>query len=400
MTKLPLTSTARHSERFHSWTTERTLTRRGVLWLGLKCDVRCQFCYDANLAHGDKVWIDVADAKAALSRFRNHYGNEFVDFMGGEPTLHPRIYEIVEHSAQIGLSPTCISHGMHLASKDRVQRFKDAGIHDFLLSIHGIGDCVDAIHTVGKGNFQKQLDALENLRAASIPIRFNVTMIQENREQLPDIAALCADYGGTVINFLTFNPYFEWSNRVDLPFQAQHSSIAPYLMKAIEVCESRGIEANVRYMPLCQLPGYERHVYNGFQLPYDPNEWDYNSWYDRDAPVPADRAWYREAADLQRTRHGYTQPAPCEDCSLRLICDGFHSQYVARWGFSEAKPTAGPLISDPAHFINNQRKVSYRSHLANKVPPAHQSSPVPLTQFNEEVAHRAGVRPPSAPPAC
>jgi len=24
----------------------REITRRGVLWLGLNCDVRCKFCYD------------------------------------------------------------------------------------------------------------------------------------------------------------------------------------------------------------------------------------------------------------------------------------------------------------------------------------------------------------------
>lgn len=36
------------------WSTERRLTRRGVLWLGLRCDVRCKFCYDELVAPQDK----------------------------------------------------------------------------------------------------------------------------------------------------------------------------------------------------------------------------------------------------------------------------------------------------------------------------------------------------------
>jgi hypothetical protein len=58
--------------------------------------------------------------------------------------------------------------------------------------------------------------------------------------------------------FLTFNPYFEWEADPQIPFQARHSDIAPYLMRAIDICTASGVEANVRYMPPCQLPGYEQ----------------------------------------------------------------------------------------------------------------------------------------------
>ncbi len=37
--------------------TVRNLTRRGVLWLGLRCDVKCKFCYDERLSGADKIWL-------------------------------------------------------------------------------------------------------------------------------------------------------------------------------------------------------------------------------------------------------------------------------------------------------------------------------------------------------
>jgi MoaA/NifB/PqqE/SkfB family radical SAM enzyme len=340
---------------------ERHLTRRGVLWLGLRCDVRCKFCYDEHVPAAQKAWLSLEDATRALEKFRFYYRNEFVDFMGGEPTLHPAILDITAHAASIGLRPTVITHGMHLAQEERAAAFAQAGVHDFLVSVHGIGGTAGAIHGRGRDNAARQLRGLDNLRALRIPFRFNVTMIRDNLTQLEAIAALAAGKGARVVNFLTFNPYFEWERDTEISFQARHSEIAPYLMRAIDICTAAGIEANVRYMPPCQLPGYEQHVYSGYQLPYDPHEWDYNSWYDTGQPGQPAEDWYYQASRRQRERHRYQHVPACGQCALRDICDGFHAQYAARWGGGEAVPYSGPRITDPRHFIQRQYKCQYLS---------------------------------------
>ncbi len=143
-----------------AWSHRRDLTRRGVLWLGLRCDIRCKFCYDNHVPASEKGWLGADDAIKALEKFRFYYHNEFVDLMGGEPTLHPAILGIVAHAAKIGLRPTVITHGMHLAKPERARAFAEAGIHDFLVSIHGIGDTVRAIHGRGKNNHARQARAL------------------------------------------------------------------------------------------------------------------------------------------------------------------------------------------------------------------------------------------------
>jgi MoaA/NifB/PqqE/SkfB family radical SAM enzyme len=362
-----------------AWSRERGLTRRGVLWLGLRCDVRCKFCYDEHVPSSQKGWLPAVDAMRALEKFRSFYGNEYVDFMGGEPTLHPEILPIVEHAASIGLRPTVITHGMHLARPGRAAAFAAAGIHDFLVSVHGTGETVTAIHGRGRNNASRQLRALDNLRAAGIPFRFNVTMIRDNLAQLPAIATLAADTGARVVNFLTFNPYFEWEANAEIGFQARHSEIAPYLEQAVDICTRNQVEANVRYMPTCQLPGREQHVYTGYQLPYDTHEWDYNSWYDTGHPGPPGPAWYYRASSQQRERHGYQHVPACSDCSLRAICDGFHAQYVARWGGDEAVPYPGPAITDPRHFIRDQLKYRYSPVPAGPACPPGQPASADLS---------------------
>ncbi|NRQ37978.1 radical SAM protein [Nonomuraea sp. NN258] len=370
-------------------------TSRGVLWLGLHCDVRCKFCYDELVPLREKAWMPLEEAFGALEKFRGFYHNEFVDFMGGEPTLHPHALEIVAHAADLGLRPTVITHGMRLADLRLVRAYAEAGIHDFLVSIHGIGQTVAEIHQRDRHNYSRQMQALDNLRLLGIPFRFNVTMIRDNMSELEAIADLAGDKGARVVNFLTFNPYFEWAQQGEIEFQARHSEIAPHLAKAIDRCAQLGVEANVRYMPPCQLPGREAHVYTGFQLPYDPHEWDYNSWYDaghEGRPLPQ---WYLEASRQQQQRHGYIHVPACNDCALREICDGFHPQYVARWGGEEASPYPGPPVQDPTHFIRGQSKLRYPTTASDEA--AHRLEelrPGSLADVHRPVGEdgRAGVR--------
>lgn len=372
------------------WSRERQLTRRGVLWLGLKCDVRCKMCYDELVSTREKAWMPYPEVVTALDRFRQVYRNEFVDLMGGEPTLHPNVLDIVAYAASIGLRPTVITHGMHLADLDRARAFADAGIHDFLVSVLGIGETTREIHGRGRDNFARQMAGLDNLRALGVPFRFNCVLIRDNMTQLGQIAQLAADKGASVINFLAFNPYFEWTAQPEIEFQVRHSELGPHLQCALARCEELGVEANVRYMPLCQLPGYESHAYTGFQLPYDPHEWDYRSWYDEGGEVTPQ--WYLDASRRQQQRHHYTHVPECDSCALRAICDGFHEQYVARWGSDEARPFAGPPITDPRHFIGSQRKLSYMLPDATDVVdvPSADSSGSVRREFDDD--GRAGVK--------
>ncbi len=377
-----------------SWSQNRSLTKRGVLWVGLKCDIRCKFCYDDNLNSKAKQWIPLEEGKRALYKFRCFYKKQFVDLMGGEPTIYPNILEIVQFCKEIGLAATCITHGLHLDKRGKVERFKDAGIHDFLMSVHGVDGVVDDILRVGKDNHKRQLKALINLRDLNIPVRFNVTMIKENKKQLLKIAKLCNKMGGTVINFITFNPYFEWKGCENIPFQVKHSEISSYLKETIDFCNDNGVEANVRYMPLCMMKGYEKHLYNGFQLPYDPHEWDYNSWYDRGHYGQPNAEWYEEASRKQRLRYDYLYVRPCLRCSVKNICDGFHRQYIERWDESEASPYEGEIITDPTHFIRKQWKLTYLEEetqgIEKKVLQSC-STPLNLSQFLSQKKNRAGI---------
>jgi hypothetical protein len=355
-------------------------------------------------------------AKKICHTLRYVYGNRAVDIQGGEPTIYPDIFNLIEYCNEIGLAPTLITNGIVLANEDKVKRFKDAGVKDFLFSIHAIGDEYDRI--VGlKGGSEKQMKALYNLQKHNIPFRFNCTMTKEAGRQLVDIANIAIETGALVMNFIAFNPFADQQGKRDLRDVPKYSDLKENLEKAIDLLEENSIEVNVRYFPMCILEKkYRKNIYNFQQLPFDQHEWDYNSWtwttrlnqrsaseiIDRPLPIllyeieeyndiyfgeaakhgnsvhylvdidleehllklfSADipkELLYRQNARLRAEKHcKYQYHELCQKCALKLICDGFHSDYSSVFGTEEANPANGQVIDNPKYFIKEQRKIVY-----------------------------------------
>ncbi len=401
-------------------TRKRVLSKRGVMWLGQTCNQRCYFCYFLNRIndahHPEHPFMSIEKAKEICKRLRYFYGNTSIDIQGGEPTIYPDILELIRYCHQIGLYPTLITNGLQLAKPGVLEQFRDAGVRDFLVSLHGIGDIHDEV--VGKkGAYEKITAAIERMRELNIPFRFNCTMSKPVVPLLPEIARKAVAYGARAVNYIAFNPFEDQEAGVRTHENvAQYSEIKPILAEAMDILEEAGIEVNVRYLPLCM--GEERHrknFYNFQQLPYDHHEWDYQSWMwtglqpqrmkngelvpvfrlgplgDRvfRGPYEAIRDNYRRRPLRGRVRFTaqhvlctlvqairgkedlYREEAKkraaielkyqyhdgCRSCAMHAICDGFHGDYAALFGTSEATPIPGAPVDDPLHYIKDQDKV-------------------------------------------
>ena len=223
--------------------------------------------------------MSLEKAKSICHTLRYVYGNTAIDIQGGEPTILPDILELIRYCREIGLYPTLITNGLVLAKKEKLREFQEAGIRDFLVSLHGIGDIHDEV-VCRKGSYKKIIAAIENMRELGVPFRFNCTMSQPVVPILRDIAQKAIDYGAYGVNYLAFNPFEDQETGIRTHDNvSRYSDIKPQLTKAIDLLEENGIECNVRYLPLCMAEDrHRKNFYNFQQLPYDHHEWDYNSW--------------------------------------------------------------------------------------------------------------------------
>ncbi len=348
-------------------TTERTITKRAVLYTGFPCNIRCIFCYYTYVMDGAK-WNPLEQCIHDADLYRDHYGNDAVDITGGEPTAYPKIVPLVEHCATIGLRPTLITNMRKLAKLDHARALKDAGVDDFLCSVHALGRAYDFIAQTRNG-WEKLTRGLGHINQLGMPWRTNCTLTLRNLRQLKKIAEFSLLNGSRAINFINYNPFYEWQTKMDIDFQARHTEVAPYLAEALAYCDEVGLEANVRYFPLCMMKGHEEKAYNYGQLSYDHHEWDYNSWYSIDVENPSAKypTWLPSLEEdehalhefqARRTREdAYASCTTCSTCSVRSICDGFTKQYAERFGTAEAVPYEGAPVTELTHFIREQRKI-------------------------------------------
>jgi MoaA/NifB/PqqE/SkfB family radical SAM enzyme len=112
------------------------------------CNATCGFC---NFAHDKgfvthRKWLDADRFAAALSLLRERAGVRFVTFMGGEPLLHPRIVEMAQAAADMGVQPTLVTNGWLLPGK--LDALAETGITTLFISIDA---AEPAVHERNRG---------------------------------------------------------------------------------------------------------------------------------------------------------------------------------------------------------------------------------------------------------
>lgn len=345
------------------------ITTRAVLYIGYKCNLNCKFCYYHDVDKGE--WKRLSSAKFEALKFRKLFGNDRVDLTGGEPTIYPYILELVRYCKKIGLRPSIITNGIALSDEKKVVNLKQAGVFDYLVSVHGLDEVYDRI--VGVNGMSKiQKAGIRNIINNNIPLRINVTMNKFNSVQLPEIANYAVSINARVVNFINFNALNHWDHVEKIDFQEKYSIIVPYLRDAIKILDQKGIESNIRFFPLCLIKGLENHQYNLRQLPYDSHEWDYMSWhknfeiifpylfkkflFGKSKEKLSD--YYMKDVDFFSPIFNCYKTSKCKNCSFTNICDGINKQYHSRFGDEELEPYMGEIINDPTIFIKDQYKIT------------------------------------------
>lgn len=258
-------------------TNYRALCRRATLWIGQTCNQRCKFCYYAKILddknHPQHGFMSLNKIKKMCKTLVDKYNNNAVDIEGGEPTIYKDAIEMVKYCSEIGLKPTLITNALVLDNKEKLKSFKDAGLYDFLISVHALGDTYDELVRVPGGS-KRQMKAIDNMVELGIPFRFNTVLSADVLEQLMDVAKLAVKKGARTVNFITYNPFQDQSEErtTEIP---SYKDIMKNLTPAIDYLEENEIEVNLRYLPFCVVEERHRKNIQDFQQRnYDLHEWE------------------------------------------------------------------------------------------------------------------------------
>ncbi len=129
-----------------------------------RCNLSCGYCNeydDVSQPVPFEVLCARIDAVARLGAFS-------VELTGGEPMLHPRIFDLVRHAHAAGIPRVRMISNAYLLNEDKVRHLSEAGLDHMQISVDGVQTNDVTV---------KVLRPLEpKLRAVARAARFRVTL--------------------------------------------------------------------------------------------------------------------------------------------------------------------------------------------------------------------------------
>lgn len=155
-----------------------------------KCNLRCKHCYaDARKKRDNELALfeikELIDQLAAM-------GVLSIIFSGGEPLMHPHIFEIMEYARKKPLSVLLFTNGT-LISKKVVKKLKKLQVYRLNVSIDGPDAKIHDKFRGVKGAFKKTVNGIKLLKKAKIPVDASISITKYNYTEIPKILQLLMD---------------------------------------------------------------------------------------------------------------------------------------------------------------------------------------------------------------
>jgi radical SAM protein with 4Fe4S-binding SPASM domain len=167
-----------------------------------QCNLRCQMCSiqfrQDGPPHGPPAFMDFDDFTRLVDDFQ---GLRELHLQGlGEPTMHPRFFEMVEYAVARGIQVSTNTN-MTLMTADRAERCITSGLHGIHVSLDGAtAETYERIRA--RAHFDRVVRNLERLMetktrlGSELPeVRIVLVIMRQNLHELPALVRLAHTLG-------------------------------------------------------------------------------------------------------------------------------------------------------------------------------------------------------------
>ena len=171
-------------------------------WLTINrsCNFRCEWCYSQKNGYSSSSNMNFDLCKRIIDLCVEGNLKKIV-LIGGEPTIYPNFFELIEYIMLKGLKPSIITNGYVFKNKDYVRKVKLSGVNSMNVSIKAYGD-ENYRKTIGGNYYSEVLLGLSNLLEADINPTISIVLTKEN---LNNIEYLLKDLVGIGISKFHFS---------------------------------------------------------------------------------------------------------------------------------------------------------------------------------------------------
>ncbi len=172
-----------------------------------RCNMQCVYCMPYNNTN----WLEQNtllsyEQIVHLVNIFAKFGIEKIKITGGEPTVRPKIEELVKSLSNIdGIkSISMTTNGLLL--KDKVKKLKDSGLNSITISLDTFNQKRFKAITGIEGGLTKVLDSIDAAKTAGLQVKINVVIMRGwNEDEIVHFAQFSRETN-TIVKFIEFMP--------------------------------------------------------------------------------------------------------------------------------------------------------------------------------------------------
>lgn len=162
-----------------------------VIWnLIRRCNLTCKHCYSISANSNFKGELSRQEIFKVMDDLKS-FGVPVLILSGGEPLLHPDIFDISRHAKEMGFYVGLSSNGT-LIDKNKIAAIAAVGYDYVGISLDGMEENHDNFRRQ-PGAFTKSLRGIRLCRDHGIKVGMRFTLTQDNEHDFPQMLQLMAE---------------------------------------------------------------------------------------------------------------------------------------------------------------------------------------------------------------
>ena len=228
--------------------------------LGKVCNNHCVFCMTKK--NDSIIFVLAAEVKKEIDAYSKK-GFNSIGFLGGEPTIHPAMSDIICYAKKKGFKKIhLVSNGRMYCSMPFLRALIAAGVTRFSVSIHSHIPKVEDSLTLVNGGFNQKTDGLKNLvkcRNEGLikdDISVNIVINKKNYEKIIETLSFFRKLGLREFRLNFIRP----EGRAFYNFEElvlRYSDFEPYIPRIIDFAEEGNASVSIGDVPFCMFLGID-----------------------------------------------------------------------------------------------------------------------------------------------
>lgn len=303
----------------HAPVTSRSLV---LFRLGELCNNRCPMCSNSG---NPALWQLQKTALLERAEHVVRLGFRRVIVTGGEPTLHPAFWEVVERFDGLGIPWDINTHGRSFHDRAFAERAAATGLDRAIVSFHSHREAASCIISgITPVGFAQTLAGIDHLRAVGTRLMLNLVLTRHNLDHVVDWVRFCADRWGDDVTLKVCFPYHGGKGGRWEGIELRYDAVREVVAAARDAAAAAGLAICWEALP---------HCIHGDADAADLSRSGFGESHYLD---DVDGVTVYSMAAIEASLHAY--PERCRGCAALARCPGVEEAYLRAHGPDELRP--------------------------------------------------------------